>query len=144
MNYNPSLNLIAHIKSFEGCKLKAYKCPSGVWTIGYGHTSGVMPNSRCTQAQADAWLRLDIARHAQLLSRHIRVDLSQSQMDAIVDMAFNVGVSAVVSSTLLRYINEQRPHHEIQNQFMRWTKSNGRVLNGLKKRCEWRAAQWKR
>ena len=44
------LNLI---KSFEGCHLTSYKCPGGVWTIGYGHTAGVTEGNRITQQQAD-------------------------------------------------------------------------------------------
>lgn len=43
---------IEHVKSFEGLRLKAYKCPSGVLTIGYGHTFGVVPNMSITKESA--------------------------------------------------------------------------------------------
>lgn len=141
-NYSPSPALLTHIKQSEGCKLKAYKCPAGVWTIGYGHTKGVKPTDRCTQAQADAWLKEDIIHHARLLSPHIKVSLTQAQMDALVDMVFNVGMGKVASSTLLRYINEKKPTRDIQAQFLRWDKANGRVLSGLTLRCKWRANRW--
>lgn len=141
-NYSPSPILLAHIKQSEGCKLKAYKCPSGIWTIGYGHTVGVKPTDRCTQAQADAWLVDDIKQHARQLAPYIKVQLTQAQMDALVDMAFNVGSAAVAKSTLLRYINSRRTAREIQAQFLRWDKDNGRVLSGLTKRCQWRAQRW--
>lgn len=51
------------IKSFEGCRLTAYKCPAGVWTIGYGHTLGVKEGQRITQAQADGLLVEDIRKY---------------------------------------------------------------------------------
>ena len=53
---------IALIKRFEGCRLTAYKCSAGVWTIGYGHTSGVHSGQAITQAQADALLRQDLEK----------------------------------------------------------------------------------
>ncbi len=50
------------IKKYEGCRLDAYKCPAGVWTIGYGHTGDVQPGQQITQAQADAILIVDLER----------------------------------------------------------------------------------
>lgn len=141
-NYIPSPPLLAHIKASEGFRDRAYRCPAGIWTIGYGHTAGVKPTDRCTQVQAEAWLVDDIKLHARQLARYLKVKLTQAQMDAVVDMAFNVGIGAVAKSTLLRYINENRPTRDIQAQFLRWNKASGRVLDGLTKRCQWRATRW--
>lgn len=141
-NYTPSPILLAHIKKSEGYRSRAYRDSVGVWTIGFGHTRGVKPTDRCTESQAEAWLMADIRHHAQQLAPHVKVKLTQAQMDALVDMAFNVGVSAVAKSTLLRYVNEQRSTREIQAQFLRWNKAGGRPLEGLTKRCRWRADRW--
>ena len=54
---------IALIKSFEGCRLTAYLCPSGVWTIGYGHTEGVSKGQVITQEQADIFLKSDLEKY---------------------------------------------------------------------------------
>ena len=55
-----SQNGINLIKRFEGCKLTAYKCPAGVWTIAYGHTVGVYSGMKITQQQADEFLKQDL------------------------------------------------------------------------------------
>ena len=47
---NEGLNLIKH---FEGCELQAYKCPAGVWTIGYGHIKGVSEGMTITQEERE-------------------------------------------------------------------------------------------
>ena len=54
---------IALIKSFERCRLTAYLCPSGVWTIGYGHTAGVTRGQTITQAEADSIVRVDLEEY---------------------------------------------------------------------------------
>ena len=60
------------IKRFEGCRLKAYKCPAGVWTIGYGHTSGVKQGDTISQQQADSWLRYDL----RVFELHVKNNLN--------------------------------------------------------------------
>lgn len=78
------------IKSFEGCHLTSYKCPSGVWTIGYGHTAGVGKGQNITQAQADAYLVADLAKYESYVNALI-MKLNQNQFDALVSFTYNCG-----------------------------------------------------
>ena len=130
---------LALIKEFEGCKLTAYKDSVGVWTIGYGHTRSARQGMVITQAQADELLALDVATHASGVYKALQVKLEQHQFDAVVSLAFNVGVSAVRNSTLLKMINrgDVKP---AAAQFDRWNKAGGKVLAGLTRR---RAAERK-
>ena len=73
--------LIAKIKELEGYRQKAYRCPAGVWTCGYGHTRGVTEKTSCTQAQADSWLRQDLAPIEKKLNGIKEID-SQGKFDA--------------------------------------------------------------
>nr|DAI37636.1 MAG TPA: Lysozyme [Bacteriophage sp.] len=86
------LNLI---KQFEGCRLTAYQCAAGVWTIGYGHTSGVKKGMTITQAQADAYLKQDCEKFEKYVNSAAYVpiteSLNQNQFDALVSFAFNLG-----------------------------------------------------
>lgn len=124
------LNLI---KQFEGCKLTAYKCPSGVWTIGYGHTKGVARGHRINQKQADNFLKEDIKQFEKVVQKYVRVSLNQNQFDALVSFCFNVGSGAFQSSTLLKKLNE-KDYEGASTEFLRWNKANGKVLAGLTKR----------
>ena len=85
-----SQNGINLIKKFEGCRLSAYRCPSGVWTIGYGHTAGVKQGQKITQAQADAFLQKDITLYENYV-RLTGLSLNQNQFDALVSFTFNCG-----------------------------------------------------
>ena len=86
---------LALIKQYEGCRLAAYRCAAGVWTIGYGHTAGVHSGMTITQAQADAYLQQDIAKFAGYVNNPayvpITANLNQNQFDALVSFAFNLG-----------------------------------------------------
>ena len=86
---------VALIKEFEGCKLTAYKDSVGVWTIGYGHTRSARQGMVITQDQADELLALDVTKHATGVYKALQVKLEQHQFDAVVSLAFNVGVNAV-------------------------------------------------
>ena len=86
---------IALIKRFEGCRLTAYKCSAGVWTIGYGHTSGVHSGQAITQAQADALLRKDLEKFERYVNSTayvpITAQLNENQFAALVSFALNCG-----------------------------------------------------
>ena len=86
---------IALIKRFEGCRLTAYKCSAGVWTIGYGHTSGVHSGQAITQAQADALLWQDLEKFEWYVNSTayvpITAQLNENQFAALVSFAFNCG-----------------------------------------------------
>ena len=79
------------IKRFEGCRLSAYRCPAGVWTIGYGHTLNVKPGDKITQDQADEYLRADLKKFENHVSSYNKYGWTQPEFDALVSFAFNIG-----------------------------------------------------
>lgn len=133
--------LIAKIKEFEGYRQKAYRCPAGVWTCGYGHTRGVSAKTSCTQAQADAWLQQDLAPLEKVLSGIKEID-TQGKFDACLDFCFNLGLGSFLRSTLLKTIKADMDDKRIQAEFMRWVYAGGRKLDGLVKRREWEAERF--
>ncbi|MGL5636908.1 MAG: lysozyme, partial [Bacteroidales bacterium] len=97
---------IALIKKFEGCRLEAYRCSAGVWTIGYGHTGKeVKPGVVISQQQAEEWLLVDCNRVLMMLRKALRVPLKQNQLDALVSLGFNIGAEALRKSTLMILVN---------------------------------------
>lgn len=118
------------VKTFEGCRLKAYLCPAGILTIGYGRTTNVKRGDTCTQAQADAWLVAEYDAFEAKVRSLVKVPLTANQLGALVSFAYNVGVVALGSSTLLRLLN-QGDYAGAAAQFSRWNKAAGRVLAGL-------------
>ena len=121
------------IKQFEGLRLKAYHCPGGVWTIGYGHTSGVKSGMVITKAQAEEFLLSDIAVFEKAVNDQ-NLDLTQNMFDALVSFTFNVGVGNFKRSTLLCKIKVNKWDNSIMDEFLRWVYSKGRVLPGLQRR----------
>lgn len=121
------------IKRFEGSETRAYQDSVGVWTIGYGHTKGVGPDTRCTEAQAEAWLVDDLEEAEDAVSRLITVTLTENQFAALVSFTFNLGAKALATSTLRRLVNE----HDFSgaaNQFLHWAHAGGKLLLGLQRR----------
>ena len=130
--------LIEHIKKSEACVLTAYQDTAGVWTIGYGHTSGVKKGDRITPEQAEELLRKDLAMFERYASV-VRGVKTQGQFDAVVDFMYNCGVANFNRSTLKKYIETGRKPWEIQKEFLKWTKSGGVELGGLVTRRIWEA-----
>lgn len=129
-----SENGINLIKSFEGCCLDAYKCPSGVLTIGYGHTgSDVKTGLKITSQQAEELLKKDLEYFENKINNLLCVQLNQNQYDAIVSFVFNIGVGAFSESTMLKFLNSGCISLAAE-QFDRWIYSGGIKLNGLVKR----------
>ena len=124
---------IALIKEFEGLRLKAYKCPGGVWTIGYGHTAGVKPGIVITEAQAEQFLKEDLITFEKAVNTQ-NLSLNQNQFDALVSFTYNVGTGNFSSSTLLRKVRANPLDNSIMDEFLRWVYSKGRVLPGLQHR----------
>src|SRR5271166_5506893 len=83
------------IKSFEGLRLEAYRCPAGVWTIGWGHTAGVQPGERITEERAAELLAEDVALVERDLPKVVRAPITQGQCDALVSLCFNICGSAL-------------------------------------------------
>ena len=124
---------IALIKEFEGLRLRAYLCPGGVWTIGYGHTAGVKPGMVITEAQAEEYLKADLIAFERYLNG-LGLALNQNQFDALVSFIYNVGTGNFSSSTLLRKVRANPQDNSIMDEFLRWVYSKGRVLPGLQRR----------
>jgi lysozyme len=130
---NISQNGIALIKKFEGCSLEAYPDPATggrPWTIGYGHTHAVEPHTYITQEQADAFLREDLTLAELAIHANVRVPITQNQFDALCSFTFNLGVAALVGSTLLKKINAG-DYTGAADEFVKWNHANGKVLPGL-------------
>lgn len=134
------------IKHYEGCRLKAYKCPAGVWTIGYGNTrysngDKVKEGDRITQEEANALFQRTVDEFEYqvklLLGNELYTKLHPQSLSALVSFAYNVGITAFGKSTLLRIIRENKNNlKDIYIQFKRWNKANGEVLSGLVARRE--------
>lgn len=123
------------IKEFEGLELEAYLCPANVWTIGYGHTKTVTKGMVISEEGAEELLKQDLRHYENGINKHVKVELNQNQFDALVSFSYNLGVFALRTSTLLRVLNEG-DYEEAANQFGRWVRANGKVLNGLVRRRE--------
>lgn len=129
-----SPNGVELIKHFEGCRLTAYKCPAGVWTIGYGSTgTHVYEGLSITEEYAEELLRDDLLRFESGVLSAVTVPINQDQYDALVSFSFNVGLGNLKSSTLLRKLNS-RNYVGAENEFQRWNRAKGRVLSGLTRR----------
>lgn len=138
----------ALLKQFEGCKLKAYRCPAGVCTIGYGHTSAagkplVNDGMTITQAQANAILASDLVKFEQAVTALLKQPVTQNQFDTLVDFAYNAGVGALRSSTLLKKVNAAQ-FDDVPAELMKWTKGGPekKSLPGLVRRRQAEGAWW--
>ena len=117
------------IKSFEGCVLTAYLCPSNVWTIGYGHTTGVYQGQKITKTQAEQYLKEDIVRYENYVN-NTGLSLNQNQFDALVSFTYNCG------NGNLKKLIANRSFSEIAEAILLYNKSRGTVLKGLVRRRE--------
>lgn len=123
------------IKRHEGLRLKAYRCPAGVWTIGHGHTKGVKRGMQIAEVHADQFLREDVIIAERAVNQLVSVPLSQGQFDALVSFVFNLGANAFSRSTLLKKLNEGDCYLAAE-EFERWVYASGRKLAGLVARRE--------
>ena len=131
---------IALIKQFEGCKLTAYQDSVGVWTIGYGWTKPVdgkpiRAGMTIKQETAERLLKTGLVSYENDVSRLVKVDLTQGQFDALVSFTYNLGSRSLSTSTLLRKLNAG-DYAGAADEFLRWNKAGGKVLNGLTRRRE--------
>lgn len=129
------------IQEFEGLKLTSYKCPAGVWTIGFGHTKGVKQGMTITKAQAETLLRGDLLPCEEYV-RGLNLELTQGQFDALVDFCFNLGTVALQRSTLLQKIRTKADEQIIRDEFAKWVHAGGVRLSGLVKRRDWEAERF--
>lgn len=120
------------IKSYEGCRLTAYKCPAGVWTIGYGHTSGVYEGMSITQDEADRLLAEDVQVYANAVDRYnSRFNFNQAEFDSLTSFTYNCGVGSL--QAVMSCCNTKQ---EIAEECKLYNKGGGVVLAGLVRRRE--------
>ena len=122
------------IKKFEGYRAKAYICPAGVLTIGYGHTKGVKAGMIITEPEAERLLQSDQESAEKTVTRELP-DITQYQFDALVSFVFNLGAGNLKASTLRRRVNEGR-WDDVPSELRKWVKGGGKILRGLVLRRE--------
>ena len=143
---------VLEIARSEGCKLKAYHCPAGKPTIGWGHTRGVKMGDTCTQEQADTWMLEDVTEFTNGVRGALKRDASDNELGALVSFAFNVGmgtadgkVKGFLTSTVLKKHNEG-DRQSAARAFGLWNKAriNGvlQVVDGLTSRRAREAAMY--
>lgn len=126
-----------------GVALEAYRCPAGVWTIGWGETDDVRPGDTCTKEQADRWLCDDLTERARRVRSACKVEPSPNELGAMVSLAYNIGfgdpkrgIPGFLTSTVLRQHNAGSPQASAR-AFGLWNKARDPntgqmvVLNGL-------------
>ena len=115
--------------------LESYQDQGGVWTIGFGHTSGVNEGDVCTRDQAFQWLSEDAQEAVQGVNSLVSTALNQNQFDALVDFTFNLGVGNLQRSTLLALLN-RGDYDEAADQFPYWDMIAEHPSEGLLSRRE--------
>jgi lysozyme len=124
------------IKRFEGLKLKAYLCPASRETIGYGSCfyedgSKVKIGDVITIDRADKLLLNTVAQFERQVDTLVTAAINPNQLGALTSFAFNVGIGNFRKSTLLRLVNANPNNPLIKQEFQKWVRANGKVLNGL-------------
>jgi len=131
----------ALIKHFEGCRLKAYRCPAGVLTIGFGNTfyengDRVKEGDVITQQRADELAKFIIDQFAVSITPFILQPLTENQFSACVSLAYNIGTGGFKRSSVFKKLNVNPTDPTIANSFRLWNKGGGVVLKGLVRRRE--------
>ena len=129
------LNLI---KEFEGCKLEAYKCPAGVWTIGYGTTDSdysitktkIKAGLKISKQKAETWLRQSVNKKycPKVNKYNNKYHWTQNEFDAMVSFAYNLGSIDQLTA------NGKRTKKDIAQKMLLYNKAKGKVLPGLTRR----------
>lgn len=134
------------IKKYEGQRLESYQDSVGIWTIGFGHTGpDIEEGDTCSEAQANAWLLIDISNAEKIIKNSVTVNINENQRAALVSFCYNVGpgregvkdglvhLKSGGQSHLLIYTNQEE-FDKAADQFLNWAKAGGVVLPGLMKR----------
>lgn len=130
----PSPKCVELVAEFEGCQLKAYRCPAGVWTIGYGHTEDVKPGDRLpSKKEAQLLLLKDLERYAEYVNRliadkTIMFSVNQNRFDALTSFVYNCGPGN------LRTLVQNRDAETVAQKMLLYNKGGGKVLAGLSRR----------
>lgn len=129
------------IKSYEGLRLKSYKCSAGKDTIGFGATfyedgRPVKPGDTITLERAHKLFDFIISKFANKVKSLVKSEVNENQTAALVSFAYNCGIANLMNSTLLKKVNANPNDPTIADEFKKWTKASGKVLQGLVKRRE--------
>lgn len=132
---------IALIKKFEGLRLKAYPDPATggePWTIGYGTTSSagvgkIKKGMSISEVQAESMLVRSLDAYELAVMHALNKPPTQHQMDALVSFAYNVGITNMKRSSVVKYLNAGEPTKAAM-AFLLWNKAAGRVMPGLTRR----------
>lgn len=140
---------VAMVAHFEGFSSHPYRCPAGVWTIGYGTTrypNGIRvrdTDDECTREQAFEWLNHELIKAERIVISSCSVYLNELQRAAIASFVYNLGSGAFRASTLRKRINSMK-WDDVPYQLSRWNKAGGKVLRGLSRRRAAEAELWRR
>ncbi|WP_266206242.1 lysozyme [Pontibacter kalidii] len=141
MNKHLKTNLLglALIHQFESCRLNAYLCPAGVWTIGYGCTyyengAPVKRGEKITKERADELFAVVLRGFEEKVKRAVTAPLTLNQFSALVSFTFNCGEANFRKSTLLRKVNANPADKTIAAEFAKWKNGGGKELPGLVRR----------
>lgn len=121
------------IQSFEQLRLQAYQDQRGIWTLGWGHTGGVVEYQTCTISEADEWFTQDAHSACNAVMRAVDVPMTQNQFDALVSLCFNIGQGAFGGSTLVKLLNNGHAD-QAADQFTVWNHTAGQANPGLTRR----------
>ena len=128
------------IKEIEGFSSVAYLCSAKKATIGYGNTfwedgTPVKIGDQISKERAETLLKHVVDNFSVAVEVDIKIEVTQNQFDALVSLAYNIGLGAFKNSTLLRQLNRGN-FVGASHEFLRWNKSNGKPLPGLTRRRE--------
>lgn len=128
------------LEEFEGLRLKAYRDPVGIATIGLGTT--VYPNGQkvkmgdvCTKEQAYDYALHDIqTERIPTIQKVVKVPLNNNELCALISLCYNIGNGALAKSSLVRKLNQGLPKVDVADEFLKWNRAGGKVLAGLTRR----------
>jgi lysozyme len=132
-NFTTSPTGIKLITHYEGLRLEAYQDQVGVWTIGFGTTSGVYEGMVISLDQATAFLQSDLKKFESDVKNMVKVSLTQNQFDALVSWTYNLGAGSLKSSSMLRALNEGK-YTSVPSEMELWNRAGGQIVEGLVKR----------
>lgn len=124
------------IKKWEGCRLTTYLCSAGVATIGWGSTlyangTKVKLGDKVTQKEADVLFLITLKQYEDAVDRLVTSSINSNQRSALISFCYNLGIGALKNSTLLKKVNADPSNLTIKDEFMKWTKASGKVIQGL-------------
>lgn len=118
------------IKRFEGLRLTAYKCPAGVWTIGYGQTGpNIKQGTTITLEQAEQLLVTSLIQYENAVDKYAG-KAHQNQFDAMVSLCYNIGIGNFSKSSVAR-LHKAGQYTGAAAAFLLWNKAGGKILAGL-------------